>query len=112
GPLVAGTYRPSNYEGDSDPFPPPAPAPPYLTTLSAFDGQPADGIWRLYVIDDNSSDSGQIAGGWCLTITGGPVSTNTPTAAATNTPTDTPTNTAQVPSQTPTNTPTNTAVIP
>ncbi|HET9494973.1 MAG TPA: kelch repeat-containing protein, partial [Chloroflexia bacterium] len=70
----------------ADTFPSPAPAPPYGSSLSVFDGTPANGNWNLFVVDDLGGDSGQIAGGFCvdITTTGGGTPTGTPpTATAT-----------------------------
>ncbi|HET9494593.1 MAG TPA: S8 family serine peptidase, partial [Chloroflexia bacterium] len=58
--IVSGSYQPTNY-GTADTFPSPAPAPPYGSSLSVFDGTPANGNWSLYVVDDLGGDSGQIA---------------------------------------------------
>ena len=44
--INAGTYRPSNFS-PADTFPSPAPASPYLSTLSAFNGQTPNGAWSL-----------------------------------------------------------------
>ena len=68
GPLVSGTFKPTNFEpGDS--FPPPAPAgPPTGATLSALNGINANGIWSLYVVDDNGINAGAISGGWGLLL--------------------------------------------
>ncbi|HET9493420.1 MAG TPA: hypothetical protein VFR15_04240, partial [Chloroflexia bacterium] len=59
--IVSGSYQPTNY-GTADTFPSPAPAPPYGSSLSVFDGTPANGNWNLFVVDDLGGDSGQIAG--------------------------------------------------
>jgi glucose/arabinose dehydrogenase/subtilisin-like proprotein convertase family protein len=68
--LNTGTYRPGNYaDSGSDTLPAPAPAPPYGSALSAFNGQPANGSWALYVFDDGAGDLGEFTGGWTLTIT-------------------------------------------
>ncbi len=73
--ITTGTYKPTDYPGDGDGFPTPAPAGPYGTTLSAFtttlaSGDPnPNGDWKLYVIDDTAGDSGVISGGWSLSIT-------------------------------------------
>ncbi|MCB8753135.1 S8 family serine peptidase [Planktothrix agardhii 1810] len=65
--ITSGTYRPTDYQvGDT--FPTPAPAGPYGTALSAFNGTNPNGAWQLFVQDDTGSDSGSIAGGWSLTI--------------------------------------------
>ena len=65
------TYRPTNiFDGD---FWPAAPEGPYSTSLDSFDGEVANGSWRLFVLDDESDDSGDIEGGWSLSIDTGPV---------------------------------------
>jgi len=51
------------FEGDF-----PAPAPPYSTDLSEFNGTDPNGIWQLYVFDDASGDSGAVRRGWSLQI--------------------------------------------
>jgi hypothetical protein len=63
--LVAGTYKPTDFV-TGDAFPSPAPAGPYGTALSAFNGLDPNGAWSLYVLDDAASDGGSIAGGWSL----------------------------------------------
>jgi subtilisin-like proprotein convertase family protein len=87
--IVSGTYRPTNYD-TIDSFPAPAPAPPYATALSVFNGTPANGTWSLYVVDDVSSVDGGNIGQWCLeVVTDG--ATPKPTNTASITPTRTPT---------------------
>jgi hypothetical protein len=79
-PIVSGTYRPTNLGAFN--VLPPAPAGPYGTALSVFNGTVPIGTWSLFVLDDVASvDSGSIAGGWSLDITtNGPViSSFTPT---------------------------------
>ena len=79
-PIVSGTYRPTNL-GAFNALPP-APAGPYGTALSVFNGTVPIGTWNLFVLDDVAIvDSGSIAGGWSLDITtNGPViSSFTPT---------------------------------
>ncbi|MGF9815399.1 collagen-like repeat preface domain-containing protein [Bacillus toyonensis] len=68
GPIISGTYQPTNYSG-GDNFPPPAPIPPYGSTLSVFNGTNPNGTWSLFVIDELGFDVGSIANGWELTIT-------------------------------------------
>lgn len=71
-----GSYKPTNI-GVADAFPAPAPASPYLsagpagtdTFASAFAGQDPNGTWSLYAVDDLGGDTGNMAGGWTLTIT-------------------------------------------
>ncbi|MBI1766593.1 MAG: putative Ig domain-containing protein, partial [Acidobacteria bacterium] len=67
------TYRPVNYgSGDSFPAPAPAsfqsPAPAGTATLaSVFNGTDPNGVWKLFVFDDQGFNSGSL-GGWSLTI--------------------------------------------
>src|SRR6185436_8431180 len=65
---VSGTFRPTNF-GTDDALVSPAPAGPYGSALSIFDGASANGTWSLYVYDDNHPRSGAIAGGWSLSFT-------------------------------------------
>ena len=71
GPVVGGTFRPTNYSlitvGE---LPSPAPAGnPTSTTLAAFNGTDATGTWHLYVFDDSTSDVGSILS-WELIVNG------------------------------------------
>ncbi|HJW45395.1 MAG TPA: hypothetical protein VJ484_02795 [Lysobacter sp.] len=66
--IAAGTYLPSDTV-EGDPLPSPAPAAPYSMDMFTLNGPAQNGIWRLYVADDMSGDTGQIAGGWTLSIT-------------------------------------------
>ena len=69
--LVSGSFKPSNYTGNGGPidvFPAPAPAGPYGSLLSIFDGTGPNGNWSLFVFDDEGSDVGRIANGWSLDI--------------------------------------------
>ncbi len=68
-PITTGTYQPSRVEDDlPDNLPAPAPAAPWGTTLSALDGSSPNGTWSLYVVDDAGGDTGDIGGGWSLTL--------------------------------------------
>ena len=58
GAPVTGTYSPANYSETSFP----APAGPYGTALSAFNGTNPNGTWSLYVFDNSGGDSGTISG--------------------------------------------------
>jgi subtilisin-like proprotein convertase family protein len=62
-----GTYQPAGYKA-SDTFFLPAPFAPYGHALSDFDGTNPNGIWSLYVQDDQPQQNGAIAGGWILSI--------------------------------------------
>ena len=76
GPITtSGAHKPTQgtiNEGGANPrpadFPAPAPASPYASALAAFDGTNPNGAWELYVLDDTGFDSGQLAGGWSVTI--------------------------------------------
>ena len=67
GPLVSGTFKPTNPGGAVDPFPGQMPSGNSL--LSVFNGGNPNGSWQLFVVDDAAADSGQFAGGWTLQIT-------------------------------------------
>jgi subtilisin-like proprotein convertase family protein len=66
-PILSGTYHPSNYENNTDPISG-APAGPYEASLAVFNGTDPVGDWKLYVVDDTSSDAGEITQGWVLSI--------------------------------------------
>lgn len=66
--ILSSTYLPANY-GSPDSFSAPAPAGPYSTSLSVFNGTTPNGSWQLFVVDDEALDVGSIASGWELTIT-------------------------------------------
>ncbi len=78
--LTSGTFTPTNF-GAGDIFPVPAPAGPYGSTLSVFNGSPATGAWSLYVVDDSDPGVGSMQRGWSVTIA-------TSTAACLDTSTD------------------------
>ncbi len=71
---LSGTYRPTIQPGGAFSGIGPAPAGPYGTTLSVFNGTSPNGTWNLWVFDDAGADVGSISGGWSLDIT-----TNGPT---------------------------------
>ena len=65
--ILEGTFRPTDYaSGDS--FPAPAPAGPYATNLSAFNGTSPNGVWTLYIMDDTDQNIGSILTGWSLNL--------------------------------------------
>ena len=68
--ITSGSYRPANYTDSAvpDSFPAPAPAGPFQSALSVFNGKDPNGTWSLYVVDDTQYDAGNIAGGWSLSI--------------------------------------------
>ena len=88
-----GTYRPTNYasepvclgggvQGTTDVFNAPAPAGPYGSTLSVFNGTNPNGIWSLYIVDDCHLDSGTIINGWSLQLNAAVTAVNVATFAA------------------------------
>ncbi len=58
---TGGIFRPSDFESPET-FPGPAPAGPYATALSAFDGEVPNGVWSFYVNDDLNPTGGEIGG--------------------------------------------------
>jgi subtilisin-like proprotein convertase family protein len=68
GPLVSGVFSPTDVSPGTgtEGWPAPAPAPTGGTALSQFNGTDPNGDWNLYVVDDQSIDSGTINGGWCM----------------------------------------------
>ncbi len=75
GPLVSGTFKPTNI-GTGDTYPAPAPAPQGGTTpnFNAFTGD-LNGNWNLFVVDDAGGDTGFV-GGWCVSIVVGSCSSD------------------------------------
>ncbi len=72
-----GTYKPTNlYDGDN--FPSPGPGTNYAnpgpdnggtaTFASVYGGTDPNGVWNLFIYDFVNGSSGQISGGWSLTI--------------------------------------------
>jgi len=75
GTLATGSYRPSDV-GAGDAFVAPAPPGPHgepapagsATLGSVVGGDNVNGVWSLYVVDDETIDVGSISGGWTLGI--------------------------------------------
>jgi subtilisin-like proprotein convertase family protein len=74
-PLTSGTYKPTvgaTTAGCLAPASfPDAPAGPYGSSLSVFNGTDPNGTWQLYVIDDTRDAAGSIDG-WSLTFNSPP----------------------------------------
>jgi hypothetical protein len=76
GPLVAGTFKPTNF-GTGDTMPDLLPPYPNSSTAgtatlaSVFNGTDPNGTWSLYVVDDATTSAGNIMGGWSIDITAG-----------------------------------------
>ncbi len=66
--IVSGTYRPTNFE-PGDALPAPATAGDYGANLAVFNGTDPNGLWKLFVYDDEVGDAGSMSGGWSLRIT-------------------------------------------
>ncbi len=76
--LTSGTFDPTDYspETGTETFPAPVPAGTNLspaptstnTFTSVFGGTNPNGVWSLYVVDDETGDVGNIAGGWGLQL--------------------------------------------
>lgn len=75
--ILSGTYRPTDFEA-GDALPAPAPAGPYGTALSVFNGTSPNGTWQLFVADDAGEDSGRLAAGWSLAVTRAAANTTPP----------------------------------
>jgi hypothetical protein len=86
GPLVGGTFRPTNESTAQDAFAASAPVGPYgnpggavvgagpNTFATQFNGTNPNGTWSLYIVDDvpvNDGETGSITG-WTLNITAVP----------------------------------------
>jgi subtilisin-like proprotein convertase family protein len=75
--VPGGTYKPTNYAGNPTPEPGgtdnfPAPGPGllnYPADLSVFNGTNPNGVWKLYVVDDQTQDTVAMNGGWVLDVT-------------------------------------------
>jgi hypothetical protein len=67
GQLATGTYAPTD-RSPGETLAAPAPAGPYATALSVFNGTDPNGTWRLYAVDDVAEDTGSI-GGFSLILT-------------------------------------------
>jgi Ca2+-binding RTX toxin-like protein len=66
--ITSGSYKPTNYGSTTEPFDPPAPGPPFATTLAAFNGGNPNGQWRLFALDNSDGDVGRVDG-WKVSLT-------------------------------------------
>ena len=66
--LTSGTFKPTNFDNNSDSFPDPAPTGPYGVVLASFKSVNPNGAWSLYVQDDFKQNGGSLQG-WNLKIT-------------------------------------------
>ncbi len=65
----SGTFKPTNLGNTPDLFPTLG-SPPTGALLADLNGGNPNGQWRLFVVDDQGMDTGDIAGGWKLELTG------------------------------------------
>jgi Proprotein convertase P-domain. len=82
----SGTYGPNN-NGGSRTFAAPLPPPPYNSNLNIFNGlsgASVNGTWELFVQDFASGDTGNINGGWSITIQTGTPNCSTTAPCLTN----------------------------
>ena len=63
--ITTGVYKPTNY-GAGDFFNGPAPTGSRTTTFADFLGRDPNGVWSLYVIDDQGGDAGTIVNGFYI----------------------------------------------
>ena len=62
-------YRPTDINSGTPDSWPEAPPGPYASgALDTSNGEDANGLWRLYVVDDAAGENGSIAAGWSLNI--------------------------------------------
>jgi subtilisin-like proprotein convertase family protein len=64
----SGTFKPTNLGNTPDLFPTLG-SPPTGALLADLDGGNPNGEWRLFVVDDQGMDTGDVAGGWKLELT-------------------------------------------
>ena len=75
-PPVAGTYWPTNHSGllitepqGNDNFPTVNGLNSYGVGFNTFKGRNPNGIWKLYVVDDQSQNINSLPSGWSINIT-------------------------------------------
>src|ERR1043166_4233753 len=71
-PLTSGIFKPTKrlpYLMFDFPTPAPAGSSNAFASLSVFQAANPNGPWKLYVVDDTSTDSGSISVGWSLSLT-------------------------------------------
>jgi hypothetical protein len=70
-PLKSGTFKPTNGDMLPDVFAAPAPGAPYSPILGSANGFNPNGVWSIYLSDDNGSgthaDRGAVQAAW-LTV--------------------------------------------
>ena len=81
-PLASGAFQPAKYPPPVT-FPAPAPSAGSSNLLATFNGINPNGTWNLYVVDDQTGDTGSL-GGWSITITTAALFTNSPPSVLIN----------------------------
>ena len=94
--LTAGTFAPTDL-ATGDTMAAPAPAGPYASPLSVFNGTSPNGTWNLYVMDDAGGDTGSLASFTLIMATTGVVGDYTGSTGSLSFPTGTTTRTITVP---------------
>jgi subtilisin-like proprotein convertase family protein len=70
--ITSGTYRPTDFE-TGDLYPNPAPSSTQSgRLLSSLNGLSPNGIWSLFLVDDNGANAGSISGGWNISVVSTP----------------------------------------
>ncbi len=70
--ITNGTYKPTDFE-TGDVFPAPAPNGTQSgKLLSSLNGLSPNGIWQLFLVDDNGANAGSISGGWNISVVSSP----------------------------------------
>lgn len=81
--ITSGTYAPTNYFTSAITFPSPAPAGPYGNVLSVFVGTNPNGLWHLFLGDNQPVNAGSL-GSWDLVIDGNPLGCTCPSVPPTS----------------------------
>jgi subtilisin-like proprotein convertase family protein len=97
GALATGTFKPTNYNlGDTFPSTTAgtvtsdatnsAASAGTATFASKFNGASPNGVWRLYIVDDGTGETGAVSGGWSLnfTVSGAAAATTTSLTSSVN----------------------------
>lgn len=66
--LISGTFLPTNFDDGGGPDTFPGQTPSGNTALAIFNGDNPNGLWQLFIVDDQAPDSGSITS-WELQIT-------------------------------------------
>jgi hypothetical protein len=71
GALTSGTFQPTNFGTFADNFNPPAPSPTPASgsRLAVFNSIDPNGIWTLFIRNNQGGGPGALNGGWSLKIT-------------------------------------------